>query len=137
MFKFIVKYLNFLKHIPPLPQIVDGLIKLDTFLFRREVLHHIDEIERTVLSWNGTSLKMHRYGGVQFDVNKKEIGHIHSNGLLDILLKREIKEQLIREGKVEDHHVFARSGWISFYIKTEKDRDYAIELLEYSYLLKQ
>ena len=137
MFEFIVKYFGFLKHIPPLPQIVDGLIKLHTFLFRKEILNYLDAIEKVVLSWNGTSLKMHRYGGVQFDVNKKEIGHIHSNGLLDVLLKREIKEQLIREGRVQEHHTFARSGWISFYIKTEKDKEYAIELLEYSYLLKQ
>ena len=136
MFEFIIKYLGFLKHIPPLPQIADGFIKLNTFIFRREVLIFTDEIEQAVLSWKGTSLKMHKYGGIQFDVNNKEIGHIHSNGLLDILLKREIKAQLIREGRVQNHHTFTKSGWISFYIKNESDKKYAIELLEYSYILK-
>lgn len=136
MFEFIVKYFNALKHIPLLPHVVDGLIKLHTFLFKREILVYTDEIEQTVLSWEGTSLKMHKYGGVQFDVKNKEIGHIHSNGLLDVLLKREIKLQLIKEGRVQDHHTFSKSGWISFYIRNEKDKKYALELLEYSYILK-
>lgn len=136
MLEFIIKYFNFLKHIPILPQIVDGVVKLNTFLFNREVLVYTDEIEQVVLSWEGTSLKMHKYGGVQFDVKSKEIGHIHSNGLLDILFKREIKLQLIKEGKVQDHHTFSKSGWISFYIKNDSDKKYAIKLLEYSYILK-
>ena len=136
MLEFIIKYFNFLKDIPLLPQIVDGFVKLNTFLFNREILEYTDEIEKKVLSWEGTSLKMHKYGGIQFDVKNKEIGHIHSNGLLDILFKREIKLQLIKEGKVKDHHSFSKSGWISFYIKTETDKKYALELLEYSYILK-
>ncbi len=136
MFEFTVKYLNVLKNIPFLPHIFDGFVKLHTFIFRREILHFIDEIEKAVLSWSGTSLKTHRYGGLEFDVNNKEIGHIHSNGLMDVLLKKEIKAQLIREGRIQDHHTFANSGWISFYIKTEADKNYALELLEYSYILK-
>lgn len=136
MLEFIIKYFNVLKHVPLLPQIVDGFVKLNTFLFNKEILKYTDEIEKNVLSWEGTSLKLHKYGGIQFDVKNKEIGHIHSNGLLDILFKREIKMQLIKEGKVQDHHSFSKSGWISFYIKNENDKKYALELLEYSYILK-
>jgi hypothetical protein len=136
MFEFVVRYFSFLKNIPSLPQIFDGLTRLNTFIFKREILNYMDEIERKVLSWEGTSLKIHKYGGIQFDVNDKEIGHIHSNGLLDVLLKREIKAQLIKEGRVENHHTFGQSGWISFHIKNEQDKKYAIELLEYSYFLK-
>ncbi|CAN5486952.1 hypothetical protein BH10BAC1_BH10BAC1_10630 [soil metagenome] len=136
MFEFIVRYLSWLKNVPLFPQILDGFIKLHTFVFNREIVNLMDDIEKTVLSWSGTSLKTHRYGGLEFDVNNKEIGHIHSNGLMDVLLKKEIKAQLIREGKIQDHHTFANSGWISFYIKTEADKRYALELLEYSYLLK-
>lgn len=136
MFEFIIKYLGFLKHIPFLPQVADGFIKLNTFIFRREILAYTDEIEETVLSWKGTYIQMHEYGGIQFNVNNKEIGHIHSNGLLDVLFKKEVKALLIKEGRACEHHTFTQSGWISFYIKTENDKKYAIELLEYSYILK-
>jgi hypothetical protein len=136
MFEFTVKYLGFLKHVPLLPQLFDAFVRIHTFLFRKEVLTYTDEIEHAVLSWKGTKLKMHRYGGIQFDVNGKEIGHIHSNGLLDILFRKEIREQLVREGRAVEHHTFARSGWISVYIRSEADKKNALELLEYSYLLK-
>ena len=136
MFKFIVKYLNFLKYIPLLPHMVDGMTKLNTYLFRPKVLDCIDEIEKEVLSWEGTHVSIHCYGGLQFNVRNKEIGHIHSNGLMDILFKRDIKMQLIKEGKVEDHHTFSKSGWISYYIHSEEDKKYALELLQYSYILK-
>jgi len=137
MFDFIIKYFSFLKHIPLLPHVFDAFIRLQTFLFNKKVLEHIDVIEKTVLSWEKTSAGMHRYGGLQFNVNNREIGHIHSNGLVDVLLKKEIKEQLMKEGRVEDHHIFGRSGWVSLHLRTEHDKQLALELLEYSYLLKR
>jgi len=137
MFDFIIKYFSFLKHIPLLPHIFDALIRLQTLLFNKKVLEHIDVIERTVLTWEKTSAGMHQYGGLQFNVNNREIGHIHSNGLVDVLLKKEIKEQLLKEGRVEDHHIFKRSGWVSLHIRSEQDKQLALELLEYSYLLKR
>lgn len=136
MFKFIVKYLNFLKYIPFLPHLVDGVTKLNTFVFRPRILTVIDEIETEVLSWEGTHISTHCYGGLQFNVKNKEIGHIHSNGLMDILFKREIKMLLLKEGKVTEHHSFPKSGWISYYIYSEADKKAALELLQYSYLLK-
>ncbi|MEO6520853.1 MAG: luciferase family protein [Mucilaginibacter sp.] len=77
---------------------------------------------------------MHRYGGVQFNYNGKEIGHVHSNGLLDVLFSRQIKYDLMNQGLINDHHVFNNSGWISFYIKKEEDVAYAIDLLRMAYL---
>jgi hypothetical protein len=136
MFEFTIKYLGFLKHVPLLPQLFDAFIRMHTFIFKKEVMVYTDQIESAVLSWKGTSLKMHRYGGIQFEVNGKEIGHIHSNGLLDILFKKDIREQLVREGRAIEHHTFEKSGWISLYIRTEADKKNALELLEYSYLLK-
>jgi hypothetical protein len=136
MFEQTIKYFGFLKKIPLLPHLFDGMMKIEKFVNNRNVLNYIDEIEKEVLSWNHTSVHIHRFGGIQFDVNKKEIGHIHGNGLLDILFKKEIKEQLIKEGRVREHHTFKKSGWISFYIRDEQDKKFAIELLEYSYLIK-
>src|SRR4051812_41622900 len=116
MFDIIVRYFGFLKHIPLMPHVFDALMKIYIFLTNKTILDYTDEIEKEVLSWEKTSGGMHKFGGVQFDVNHKEIGHIHSNGLLDILFNQELKARLLNEGKVKDHHVFKSSGWISFYI---------------------
>lgn len=61
------------------------------------------------------------------------MGHIHSNGLLDILFDRKTKQLLFMEGKIEHHHIFVNSGWVSFYIKQKEDKVYAIKLLKMAY----
>jgi len=93
----------------------------------------MDEIEAEVLSWKGTTTSMHKYGGLQFNCNGREIGHLHSNGLLDVLYNREIKQQLLIQGRIQQHHLFEKSGWVSFYILDYQDKVYASELLELAY----
>lgn len=133
MFNITIKYFGFLKHIPLLPHLFDAFMKIGILFSNKNILDYIDDIETEVLLWDNTNAHLHKFGGIQFDVNKKEIGHIHSNGILDILFSREIKAQLIKEGKAKEHHTFPNSGWITFYIKTREDKTIAIELLKYSY----
>lgn len=136
MFAFIVRNFGFLKHVPLLPHIFDSLLRFRTFVYKRNLLDSFDSIEDEVLSWKDTTVSIHKYGGLQFNVHKKEIGHLHSNGLLDVVYSRKIKKMLIKEGRVSDHHLFKRSGWISFYIASPGDQIYAIKLLMLSYSLK-
>lgn len=131
-----INYFSFLKHIPLLPQFFDWLIKIQVRLSGKKTLDYIDQIEQKVLTWQQTTSHLHKSGGVQFNVDGKEIGHIHSNGLLDVLLNLKVKEQLVREGRVTEHRTIKNSGWLSFQVKTEQDILFAIELLEYSYLFK-
>ena len=137
MFDFTIKYFGFLKRVPLLPHLFDAMMKIEKLVTGKNTLDYIDEIETEVLSWEKTSTHLHKFGGIQFDVRGKEIGHIHSNGLLDILFNKEIKEQLVKDGRVKEHHSFKNSGWISFYIRNADDKKLALELLKRSYLLKQ
>lgn len=136
MFDFTVRYLGFLKHVPLLPHWFDALMKIGLLFSNRKLLDYLDEIEDEVLSWQHMSAGIHKFGGTQFNLGKTEIGHIHGNGLLDILFNKEVKAQLVREGRVKEHHIFKDSGWISFYIKTQEDKVFAIELLRQSYARK-
>jgi hypothetical protein len=132
MFDFCIRYLWYLKYIPLFPHLSDAMLRAEKALTNRAVLRYIDEIEEEVLKWDHARSTTHKLGGIQFNINGKEIGHIHSNGLLDILFSKKIKAELLREGKVVDHHSYKASGWTSFYIRSEHDRDRAIELLEFS-----
>ncbi len=136
MFNITIKYFGFLKHIPLLPHLFDSFMKISILFSNKHTLDYIDEIENEVLSWNNTTVHLHKFGGIQFDVNKKEIGHIHSNGILDILFSREIKTQLIKQGKATEHHTIKNSGWITLHIKTDEDKITAIQLLRDSYSRK-
>lgn len=134
MFDFVVKYFGPLKHIPLLPHLFDAGMKIAAFFSNRQLLDYMDDIEREVLSWQHTSLRVHKFGGTQFNINDRELGHIHGNGLLDVLFSRKMKAELSEKYPVKDHHIFKNSGWVSFHVQNEADKKVAIELLRYSYV---
>ncbi|WP_207421092.1 luciferase domain-containing protein [Desertivirga brevis] len=129
MFAFVVNRLGFLKVMPGLPLFFDALLRLWLFVTKPQMLEWLDDIESEVGSWEDVSLSLHKYGGLQFNYKGKEIGHLHSNGLLDVLFSRKMKAELLADMRVGDHHLLKRSGWISFYLKSEEDVNYAIQLL--------
>lgn len=133
MFNFTINYLGFLKFVPGLPHLFDAWLKIYTFITRPQLLDIMDEIEKHVSKWPKVTVTAHKYGGMQFNYRDKEVGHIHGNGLLDMILSRNIKRQLLPDGRIIDHHHFKNSGWISFYIRNESDKKYALELLRMSY----
>lgn len=69
----------------------------------------------------GVTSHPHRFGGIEFKLLRRELGHLHGDYLLDIPFPLKIKEKLIKEHKVKPHHILPKSGWISFYINSEKD----------------
>lgn len=129
MFKFVVRYLGFLKRVPFFATFLEAWMMIYYSIANPRLSKAIDVIEHKVTSWQGVSVSLHRFGGIQFNHNGKEIGHIHSNGILDILFSMKTKQQLLAEGYVDDHHVFPGSGWISFYIRSEEDVETAVRLL--------
>ena len=90
-------------------------------------------IKTAVEAWEGVTSRAHRFGGVEFMLGKRELGHVHGNSLADIPFPKHIKDELVKSGKAEAHHILPESGWISFYIKTDEDVERAIELFKLSY----
>ena len=114
--RFVTRYLAFLKFITGTALVFYALLKLWTVTVNPELLDWMDDLDQEVLTWPGTTATTHKYGGLQFNYQGKELGHIRSNGLLDMLLSRNIKEQLMRQDKrVQDHHSLKNSGWVSFF----------------------
>lgn len=90
-------------------------------------------IKSEVEAWDGVTSRAHRFGGVEFTLGKRELGHIHNNTLVDIPFPKAIRNELVESGKVLPHHILPDSGWISFYIKKEEDIAKALELFRLSY----
>ncbi len=95
---------------------------------------NIDNIVKIVSGWEGVSAYSHRFGGTEFRYGKPEIGHIHSNGLIDIPFPMKIRNELINENLVRPHHILPETGWISFYVRKEEDIKTAVMLFRLSYL---
>lgn len=133
---FIVRYFGFLKSVPLLPHVFESMMKIWTLIFHPALLDCFDGIAAEVLTWHDVSASIHKYGGMQFNYNGKEIGHIHGNGVLDVPLNLRMKSQLMTEGRISHHHVFRETGWVSFYITRAEDRGYALKLIRMCYEMR-
>jgi len=125
-----------IKNIPGLAHILDEQIKLYTFLFHPLKFQKMQELVQAVNTKLKTQKACHRYGGIEFQYGKKEIAHMHSNGLLDIHFPKQLSASLINNGFCEKHHVYPRSGWTSTYIKADSDIALYFQLIEWSFQLK-
>lgn len=90
-------------------------------------------IEEAALAWQGVSANPHRFGGIEFRLGSRELGHLHGDVLLDAPFPTKVRDELIAAGRAQPHHVLPESGWISFRIKTAADVQAAIDLLRMSY----
>jgi hypothetical protein len=90
-------------------------------------------IEHEVAGWEGVSVAPHRFGGVEFRLGRRELGHVHRGGLADLPFPVKVREQLVADGKAGPHHVLPESGWVSRRIRDRDDVAAVIELFRLNY----
>ncbi|MBM3125211.1 MAG: hypothetical protein FJZ87_09070 [Chloroflexi bacterium] len=93
----------------------------------------LKQIIETLLTWDGIESHPHRFGGVEFRIGKREIGHIHGDSLVDIPFPKKVRDEIVAAGEAEQHHILPESGWVSFYLREDNDVTRAIQLLRRSY----
>ena len=94
-------------------------------------------IEREVLSWPGVSKEA---GGGGFRVppatvyrfGRRQIGHVHHDGVADLPFPRDMHDELISDGLAEPH----RGGFpavVSYHIQGPEDVARAVDLFRMNY----
>ena len=91
------------------------------------------KIEETLTQWEGIEAVPHRFGGREYRMGKREIGHIHGDGLVDIPFPVSVRDEVVAAGLADHHHILPESGWISKWLRTPEDVETALELLKRSY----
>jgi hypothetical protein len=95
---------------------------------------HLKKLEEEVAGWQHVSVHPHRFGGLEFQFGDAEVGHVHTNGMVDIPFPRSVRDALLADGLAEEHHWVPNSGWISFRTLGEEDLSHALWLMRLSYL---
>jgi hypothetical protein len=94
----------------------------------------IEKIKKEILSWPYVTAEPHRFGGIEFRINKREMGHVHGDRLADLPFPMNIRNELVKSGRASPHHVLPNSGWVSYWIdKGEEDIPAVIELFKMRY----
>lgn len=96
-----------------------------------------DKIREAVLRWPGVSAHPHRFGGLEYRLGRREIGHVHGDNLVDIPFPKKVRHEIVDAGRAEPHHILPDSGWVSLFLREAADVDTAIELLHLSFELAQ
>jgi MFS family permease len=111
-----------------------------------------EAIEREILSWPDVTAQPHRFGGIDFRVGTKEMGHLHGENMVDLPLPPNAalassssnkltgvpKQGGETEGSLPPHDAYPESKWINYWIKGEDDvpRVIALFRLQYDRLTK-
>ena len=90
-------------------------------------------IEREVGAWDGVTVHDHRFGGIEFRLGRREIGHLHGERWADLPFHRGIRDMLVETGRAQPHHVLPETGWVSRQIRSDEDVAEVIELFRLSY----
>ena len=87
---------------------------------------------REVSSWEGVTVHDHRFGGVEFRVGRRELGHLHAR-FADLPFPRRVRDELIAAGRARPHHVLPDSGWVTVPMRTSDEAKGVVELLRQNY----
>lgn len=91
------------------------------------------QIYEAVTAWEELAHAPHRFGGTEFRVGRREVGHVHGDSLVDIPFPVPVRNELVESGAAEPHHILPQSGWVSVYLRNSADVSRAIQLLRRSY----
>jgi hypothetical protein len=91
------------------------------------------QIVREVAAWPGVTTATHRFGGIEFRVGRRELGHLHGSRVADLPFPVRVRTDLVTAGQAEPHHVLPQSGWVSYDIHDTSDIAKVIALFRLNY----
>ena len=94
-----------------------------------------EQIRAQALAWPGVEAHPHRFGGTEYRLGRREIGHIHGESLVDVPFPKKVRDEVVASGRAQPHHILPETGWVSFYLSEPEDVPQAIDLLRHSYEL--
>ncbi len=84
-------------------------------------------------AWDGVTVQPHKFGGIEFRVQHREIGHLHGDRMADLLFPVKERRSLVASGRAYAHHILPDTGWVSFPIRSEHDVPAVVALLRRNY----
>lgn len=92
-------------------------------------------ITAELAAWEGVVSAPHRFGGVEYRLGSREIGHLHGDHLVDIPFPKRTRDAVVASGRAVPHHLLPDTGWVSIYLRQPDDVERALVLLRESYEL--
>ncbi len=98
-----------------------------------EQVRAAQRIAATVVSWPEVEVGPHCFGGVEFRVGRRELGHLYGGRIADLPFPRRVRDGLTSTGHARVHHVLPGSGCVTASIGDADGVERAIALFRLSY----
>ena len=85
-----------------------------------------------VTTWEGVEAHDHRFGGVEFRLGRRELGHLHRT-FADLPFPRRVRDELVRTGRALPHHILPDTGWVTVPMRSDTEVQNVIALLRRNY----
>ena len=92
----------------------------------------IESVRDAVAGWQGVTTQSHRFGGIEFRIGRRELGHLHRS-FADLPFPRQLRDELVAAGRAKPHHVLPDSGWVTVPMRTAAEVDNVIDLFRQNY----
>ena len=99
-------------------------------------------VEAAAAEWPGVTVHDHRFGGREFRLGTREVGHLHGDRQADIAYPRPVRDAVVGAGLAGPHHLFPDSGWVTYRVDEvagqaagDEAADRIVDLLRLSYLV--
>ena len=92
-----------------------------------------DAVRRELLVRSEVTESPHRFGGIEFRLGRRELGHLHGDRMADLPFPRRIRDELVAAGRAQPHHVLPDSGWVTRSVRGPEDVAAIVELFRLSY----
>jgi hypothetical protein len=74
-----------------------------------------EAIRDAVLAWSDVTARPHRFGGTEYHIGKREIGHVHGDTLVDIPFPTKVRDELVKAGPRTTTSYFA-GNWLGQFL---------------------
>lgn len=107
-------------------------------MFRRcELAREVLDIVDGVGEWEGVTAHPHRFGGTEYRLGRRELGHVHENPggvpVADLPFPKRVREELVAAGRARPHRILPDSGWLSVPMPDPAAAHGAVELFRMAY----
>jgi Family of unknown function (DUF5519) len=92
----------------------------------------IETVRHTVEKWQGVTTHNHRFGGLEFRLGRRELGHLHRS-FADLPFPRKVRDELVRARRARPHHILPESGWVTVPMRSATEVQDVIELFRENY----
>ena len=114
---------------PPFTTLLDAHLRMWTLVTSPSTFRRMLHVHRSFANLPEVSLGTHFYGGISYLRGRKELAHMHGDGVLDAHVGTRRAEALRGIPGIEAHHAEGGPGWVTVDLRGEVDVDSAVSAL--------